>query len=145
MGQTQSDPREFPLWRVERLNWVIAALMGTVAGLTLPFFVAKSVFIGGIVANLSYMVLKRDVKIFLRSKLILIGRIEEAKRKFYLKYYIRLSIVALIIFWLISQHIVHPVGFLVGSSAIVLSVGVTMLTLVRKFCFPSKKGLVHEL
>ncbi len=143
MAQPNTD--EFPIWRVEKLNWIIAALLGTIAGFTLPFYAAKSVFIGGILANLSYMLLKRDLKNFLESKLILTGKAEQAKRKFYLKYYIRLSGLALVIFWLISQHIVHPIGFLVGSSAIVLSIGITMLTVVRRFYFPSKKGLVHEL
>jgi len=140
----QPNNNEFLIRRVGKLNWVIAALLGTIAGATLPFYVAKSVFVGGILANLSYMLLKRDLKNFLASKLILIGRAEQAKRKFYLKYYLRLSGLALVIFWLISRHIVQPIGFLVGSSAIVLSIGITMLTVVRRFYFSGRKGLVHE-
>ncbi|NOX26024.1 MAG: ATP synthase subunit I [Deltaproteobacteria bacterium] len=143
MAQTDNTG-DFPIWRVEKLNWLIAALLGTVAALTLPFYTAKSVFIGGILANISYLLLKRDLHNFLEGKLIRAGKAEQAKHRFYLKYYIRLSGLALIIFWLISRHIVHPVGFLVGSSAIVLSIGITMLTVVRQFYFPGRKRLAHK-
>ncbi len=141
----QQDMHEFPIWRVEKLNWLIAGILGTIAGFTLPFYVAKGVFVGGLLANVSYLILKRDLKRFLESKLIQQGRAEQAKRKFYLRYYIRLSGLSLIVFFLISRHIVHPLGFLVGSSAIVLSIGITMLTVVRRFYFPGKKGMVSEI
>jgi len=139
----QADQQEFPIRRVEKLNWIVAAMLGAIAGLTLPFLVAKSVFIGGVLANISYLLLKRDLKKFLQGKLIRSGRAEEAKRRFYLKYYIRLSALALIIYWLISRHIVHPLGLLVGMSAIVLSIGITMLSVVKRFYFPNRGKLAR--
>ena len=139
----QVNQQEFPIRRVERLNWIIAALMGAIAGLTLPFFAAESVFVGGLLANISYLLLKRDSKKFLQGKLIRSGKAEQAKRRFYLKYYIRLGALALIIYWLISRHIVHPIGLLVGMSAIVLSIGITMLSVVKQFYFPGKGKLAQ--
>jgi len=143
MAQLKDD--DFPIKRVEILNWLIAALLSGVAALFLPLHQAESVFIGGVLANVSYLFLKRDLTSFLQSKLIHIGRAEQAKRRFYIKYYLRLTAIALVVYWLISRHIVHPVGFLVGSSAIVLSICVTMLSVVGKYYFPKKKGLASEL
>lgn len=134
MGQEQN---EFPIHRVERLNWIVAIILGAVAGLTLSPFMSISVFVGGFLANISFLLLKRDLKKFLQGKLIKSGKLEQAKRRFYLDYYIRLSVLALIIFFLISRHIVQPLAFLVGMSAIVLSIGITMLTVVKKFYFPT--------
>jgi len=135
MGQEQQN--EFPIHRVERLNWIVAVVLGAVAGLTLSPFMSISVFVGGFLANISFLLLKRDLKKFLQGKLIQSGKLEQAKHRFYLDYYIRLSVLALIIFFLISRHIVQPLAFLVGMSAIVLSIGITMLTVVKKFYFPT--------
>ncbi len=134
MGQ---DQNEFPIQRVERLNWIVAVILGAVAGLTLSPFMSMSVFAGGFLANISFMLLKRDLKRFLQGQLIQSGKIEQAKRRFYLNYYIRLSALALIVFFLISRHVVQPLAFLVGMSAIVLSIVITMLTVVKKFYFPA--------
>ena len=139
----QVEEHEFPIQRVERLNWIIAILLGAISGLTLPFFAAKSVFIGGLLANISYLLLKRDLKDFLQGKLIRSGKAEQAKTRFYIKYYIRLSGLSLIVYWLISQHVVHPLGLLVGMSAIVLSIGITMLSVVKRFYFPGKGKLAR--
>lgn len=133
----EQEQNEFPIRRVERLNWIVAIGLGAIAGVTLSPFMSMSVFIGGFLANISFMLLKRDLKKFLQGKLIRSGKVEQAKRRFYLNYYIRLSALSLVIFLLISRHIVQPVAFLVGMSAIVLSISITMLTVVKKFYFPT--------
>lgn len=131
---------EFPLHRVEIFNWVISAVVTLVVGLKFPFFIAKSVLIGCLLANISYLFLKKDLVDFLQGKLLLSGKVNKAKRIFYLKYYVRLTVIALVLYFLISRHIAHPLGLLVGLSVVVLSIGITVASVIKKFYFNTKEA-----
>ncbi|MCK9295045.1 MAG: ATP synthase subunit I [Desulfobulbaceae bacterium] len=131
---------EFPMHRVDILNWVIALFFAGIAWLYYPIIIAKSVLIGGLVANISYFYLKKDLKDFLQGKLLHSGKVQSAKLKFYLKYYARLIALALVLYILVSRHIVHPLGLLMGLSVVVISIGITMASVVRKFYFTAKEA-----
>lgn len=131
---------EFPIHRVDILNWVFALIMPVLAWLLFPPMIAKSVFIGGLVANVSYYFLKKDLKDFLQGKLLQNGKVQRAKYKFYAKYYARLTSIALVLYILVSRHIVHPIGLLIGLSVVVISIGITLATVVRKFYFTVKEA-----
>jgi hypothetical protein len=130
---------EFPLHRVELFNWVISAILTFAVGLKFPFFIAKSVFIGCLIANISFLFLKKDLVNFLQGKLLQSGKVNKAKRIFYVKYYVRLAIIALILYVLISRRIAHPLGLLVGLSVVVLSISITVVSVVKKFYFNAKE------
>jgi hypothetical protein len=104
-----------------------------------PFLIAKSVFIGCLVANISFLFLKKDLTDFLQGKLLLSGKVNKAKGIFYLKYYIRLTVIALILYVLVSRHVIQPLGLLVGLSVVVLSIGITLASVVKKFYFNAKE------
>ncbi len=129
------EQEEFPIHRVDILNWIVAAILSIGAWLYYPGLMAKSVLIGGLLANISYLFLKKDLKIFLQGKLLLSGKMQKAKTQFYLKYYMRLGALSLILFVLISKHIAHPLGLLIGLSAVVFSIGITLASVVKKFYF----------
>ncbi len=130
---------EFPLHRVELFNWVISGVLTLIVALKFPFFIAKSVFVGCLVANISFLFLKKDLVDFLQGKLLLSGKVDKAKRIFYLKYYIRLTIIAVVLYVLVSRHIIHPLGLLVGLSVVVLSIGITLASVVKKFYLNTKE------
>lgn len=134
------DQDEFPIRRVERLNWIVAALLTVLAWFLCPFYIAKSVFIGGLLANVSYLFLKKDLNNFLQGILLQSGREKMSKVQFYLKYYARLATLAVILFILVKNHIAHPLGLLVGLSAIVLSIIVTVSSVIRRFYFTAKEA-----
>ncbi len=131
---------EFPIHRVDILNWIIAVFFSVLAWMYYPGMIAKSVLIGGLLANISYLYLKKDLKDFLQGKLLHSGKVKTAKIKFYLKYYARLTALALILFILVSRHIVHPLGLLMGLSVVVISIGITMASVVKKFYFTAKEA-----
>ena len=131
---------EFLIHRVDILSWVIVVFFSGLAWLYYPVLIAKSVLIGGLVANISFFYLKKDLKDFLQGKLLHSGKIQRAKYKFYLKYYARLSAIALILYILVSRQIVHPLGLLMGLSVVVISIGITMASVVRKFYFTAKEA-----
>lgn len=134
-GIPTEEQDEFPIHRVDILNWIIAAILSVAAWMYFPVFIAKSVFIGGLLANISYLFLKKDLKNFLQGKLLHSGKVQMAKTQFYLKYYMRLGALALILYVLVSQHIAHPLGLLIGLSVVVFSIGITLATVVKKFYF----------
>lgn len=131
---------DFPLRRVEILNWVLAALLTVIAAFTTPYFIAKSVFIGGFLANISYLFLKRDLIKFLQGKLLLSGQVRMAKIQFYFKYYVRLGVLAIILYLLVRQGVAHPLGLLVGLSVIVLSITITVTTVIKRFFFTAEEA-----
>jgi len=132
--------KEFPLHRVELFNWVLSGILTLLVGIKFPFQITKSVFIGCLIANVSYLFLKKDLVNFLQGKLLLSGKAEKAKRIFYLKYYARLSMIALVLYVLISKNIAHPLGLLIGLSVVVLSIGITVTSVIKKFYFNSKEA-----
>lgn len=131
---------EFPLHRVERLNWILSILLSLGAAYFCPLYIAKSVVIGGVLANISYLFLKKDLINFLQGKTLLSGNIKKAKSIFYMKYYARLAMIALILYALVSRGVAHPLGLLVGLSVVVLSIGVTVTTVIKKFYFTASEA-----
>jgi len=131
---------EFLIQRVDILNWVVAVFFTVLAWIYYPVLIAKSVLIGGLVANISFFYLKKDLKDFLQGKLLHSGKVQRAKLKFYLKYYARLIALALVLYILVSRQIVHPLGLLMGLSVVVISIGITMASVVRKFYFTAKEA-----
>ncbi len=134
-GPGTEENEEFPIHRVDALNWILFVFLSLAAWFYAPVYIAKSVFIGGLLANISYLFLKKDLKNFLQGKLLLSGKIETAKTQFYLKYYMRLGALALILYVLVSKHIAHPLGLLIGLSVVVFSIGITLMSVVKKFFF----------
>ncbi len=130
----QKDGSEFPLVYVQVLNLVLlAVLTGTSWFVATPFF-TKGVLVGGLLANISFLFLKNDLS------RILAGPLHSAKARFFLKYYARFSILALILFFLIRYQLVHVVGLVVGLSTVVLSIGITTVGLVKRFFFTAKEA-----
>ena len=135
-----TEQHEFPIRRVDILNWIMTLSIPVVAWLYYPPMIAKSILIGGLVAIVSYHFLKKDLRDFLQGKMLLSGKVQRAKYKFYVKYYARLTALALVLYILVSRHIVHPLGLLIGLSVVVLSIGITLATVVRKFYFTAKEA-----
>lgn len=131
--------KDFPLHWVERCNWLLSAVLVATVWFKFPLFQAQSVLLGCLVANFSFIFLKRDLTRFLQGDLILIGSTERAKRLFYVKYYARLVVVALLLFILVSKHLADPIALLVGLSVVVLSIGLTVTSQIKKVCFTAKE------
>jgi hypothetical protein len=139
-GVAALEQNGFLIQRVDWLNWVVAGLFSVFAWFYFPLLIAKSVCVGGLLANVSYIFLKKDLRDFLQGRLLHSGRIKTAKYKFYLKYYARLIALACVLYILVSRQIVHPLGLLMGLSVVVISIGITMASVVKKFYFTAKEA-----
>ncbi len=124
----------FPLDRMARLNWLLLAGMTAAGGLFVSPYFAKGLFIGGLIANISFILLKRDIT------RILSGPLHAAKGRFLIKYYIRLTLVGLLLFFLVKFTSIHLIGLLVGLSTVVISIGIMVAGAARKVVLTPKEA-----
>jgi hypothetical protein len=124
----------FTLGKMGRLNWLLLVAMTAAGGLFVSPYFAKGVFIGGLIANISFILLKKDIT------RVLSGALSAAKGRFLIKYYIRLTVLALILFFLVRYRSIHLVGLLVGLSTVVISIGIMVAGAARKVALTAKEA-----
>lgn len=124
----------FPLHRMGRLNWLLLAGMTAAAGLFISPYFAKGLLIGGLIANISFILLKKDIT------RVLSGPLDAAKGRFLIKYYIRLTVLALILFFLVRYRSIHLVGLLVGLSTVVISIGIMVAGAAKRVALTAKEA-----
>ena len=124
----------FSLDKMGRLNWLLLVAMTAAGGLLVSPSFAKGLFIGGLIANISFILLKKDIT------RVLSGPLNAAKGRFLIKYYIRLTVLALILFFLVRYRSIHLVGLLVGLSTVVISIGIMVAGAARKVALTAKEA-----
>lgn len=118
---------------VTKSNWLLLIATSSLALMTTPTKVSLGVLLGGLIVAINFQLLKKTVVNNFRPDVVsekggsFVGSI-------LVKYYIRFVISGGLIFLLISNHIVHPLGLLAGLSVVVASMFLaTMLELTRLF------------
>jgi hypothetical protein len=108
---------------VTRSNWVLlvtASLVGLLA--TSPPF-ARGLIFGGLIVTINFHLLARTLKKALRPPH------PASPNVVLIKYYIRFIVSGVIIFFLIRQQVVNPIGLFIGLSVVVVSI--TLATMVE--------------
>lgn len=125
-----ADGAQISLGRIQLWNWLLLlGLSGTGWWLYSPL-VARSVLIGGVIAGVSFLLLKRDL-----TNLLNRGPLAAVKVRFFIKYYARLALVACLLFILVKYRAVHVVGLLVGLSTVLASIVLNTAAAARKTYF----------
>ena len=128
------DDEYFPLDKMGRINWLLLVGMTAAGGLIVSPYFAKGLFIGGLIANISFILLKKDIT------RVLSGPLNAAKGRFLIKYYIRLTVLGLILFFLVRYRSIHLLGLLAGLSTVVISIGITVAGAARKVALTAKEA-----
>lgn len=115
-----------PLGTVLMFSWILLGIMLVTGWLAAGALMAKSLLIGGLLANTSFWLMKRDLTRLLQ------GELAAVKARFFIKYYVRLAIIAVILFLVIRSGAVHLIGLLVGLSTIFISIAVVAIANARK-------------
>jgi hypothetical protein len=123
------------LKKIQLMTWLLTVTMGTAAWLCASESIGKAVFAGGIIAAISFGWLKRDLSRLFQGPLVML------KGRFFLKYYARLSLLAALLFWLISYRQIHTLGILAGLSVVLLSIAVIAIGEAKRLYFPVKEAL----
>ncbi len=109
---------------VTRTNWILLAMVSSLGFMLASPGFALGILSGGLLVTINFHLLYRTLKkSFKPPHLSSVGSILA-------KYYIRFVLSGVIIFFLISQHIVEPLGLFIGLSVVVASI---MLATVCEF------------
>jgi len=111
---------------ITRTNWILLLLAGGIGfTLTSPAF-AKGMVLGGLIVTINFHLLSRTLHRSLTPPYLASPNVILAK------YYIRFIISGVIIFFLITQHVVNPLGLIVGLSVVVASMMLAALLEMTK-------------
>ena len=124
----------FSLSKMGKMNWLLLLVMTAAGWLIFTPHFAKGIFLGGLFANISFSLLRKDLTRALS------GPLQSARVRFLFKYYIRLTVLALILFFLIKYRSVHLIGLLVGLSTVVISIGITVAGALKKVSLTAKEA-----
>jgi len=114
---------------ITRANWIvlIAASLLCLGLASISF--TLGVVAGGLIVTVNFHLLYRTLKRSLTPPHI------ASHHKVLAKYYIRFTVSGIIIFFLISRHIVDPLGLFLGLSVVVASILLATLLEVKKLIF----------
>jgi hypothetical protein len=119
---------------VTKCNWLVLILVAMVSVMitATPFYLG--VVAGGLIVAVNFHLLKRTIEKDIRpEKVMEKGR--SLTGRVLIKYYIRFVVSGLLIFLLISNHVVHPLGLLTGLSVVVASVFLVTVLVVTRLYF----------
>ncbi|MBU0682433.1 MAG: ATP synthase subunit I [Proteobacteria bacterium] len=133
------DSAGISIAKIERFNWLFTGLMALAGWLFFSPLAAKSVLVGGIIANISFTLMRRDIVKTMQ------GALNSVKVVFLLKYYAKLPALALLLYFIIKHGQLAIGGLLVGLSSVVLSVGYTALCEFIRYYGSKKKNLDPEI
>jgi len=110
-------------------NWILFCVV-TISGFILapgPF--AWGILAGGLIVTINFQLLYRTLKQALTPPCLAKTRVIMGK------YYIRFLASAIIIYVLIADHYVNPLGLIIGLSVVVTSIFIATFNEIRKIIF----------
>ena len=107
-------------------NWILLGLTSLVAFFLMPPAFARGVTFGGLIVTVNFHLLSRTLKKAFRPPHL------SPVNAILAKYYIRFIISGIIIFFLIRNQYVNPLGLVVGLSVVVASMFLATILEVKK-------------
>ena len=103
---------------IKIFNWVILFILGTLSGIFMSVQFTLGVILGGLIIIGNFSLLNNTMRKAFSDQGVMKGK----KMALIAKFYFRLAIMGLIIYILISNGWVNPIGLAVGLSIVVLSI-----------------------
>jgi len=114
---------------VTRANWLLLLFASLVGSMVASPDFAKGIIFGGLLVTVNFHLLYRTLrKAFTPPRVSSHGVVLA-------KYYIRFILSGIILFFLISRHIVNPLGLFVGLSVVVVSMILATIIEFTKLIF----------
>ena len=127
----QADGEVVILRMVQQFNLVIIAVLTVGSWYIIDWNLAQSVLIGGILASISFFLLKRDAEQLI-DQVAAAGQALSlkglAKSSFILKFNGRLVVLGLLLYVLTTKFNINIIGLVIGLSTVMLSVIIVVLT-----------------
>ena len=123
-----------PLQRkIEIANWIVLAVIFCISWIFTPFDFYLGVLLGGFISILNFHWMERGLRGIFNNTA------GNFKGGVMIKYYIRLVLTAIILYFLIANATVNVIGLLIGLSVVVINIIVTLITTM------AKKNLLEEV
>ena len=114
---------------VTRANWIIFIAASLTGFFFSPMAFALGIFSGGLIVTVNFHLLSKTLKKALTPPYLSSHNVILAK------YYIRFIVSGIIIFVLISEHFVDPLGLFIGLSVVVASIIFATVNELTKIIF----------
>jgi hypothetical protein len=119
-----------PLQRkIEIVNWIILTIIFVPSLIFGTFKFALGVLLGGFISILNFYWMERSLRRVFEK---LTGNVKGAV---FFKYFIRLGLTAIVLYFLISNDTVNIIGLIIGLSVVVITIVVTVITALTKKTF----------
>ena len=119
--------------KIESANWIMLAILFIPALIFAPFKFSLGILLGGFISIINYYWMERGLRgIFANTA----GNV---KGPVIGKYYIRLVLTAIVLYFLIANGTVNVIGLLIGLSVVVINIIITLITAM------AKKKLIEEV
>ena len=114
---------------VTRTNWVLLVAVSLLGLLATSPAVARGIIFGGLIVTINFHLLAKTLNKALRPQRLASPNI------ILVKYYIRFVVSGVIIFFLIREQVVNPIGLFVGLSVVVGSISLATMVELKKLFF----------
>lgn len=118
--------------KIELRNLVILGFMLLVSLLVMPWRFTLGILLGGIISIVNLYWLGRDLRVIFSN---LSGK---AKSAMMIRYYIRMAVTAVLLFFVITELPVDIIGLLVGLSLVVINIVFTAILEFQKKILPEE-------
>jgi ATP synthase I chain. len=112
--------------KIEIVNWIILVLIFIPSLIFGTFKFALGVLLGGFISILNFYWMERSLRRVFEK---LTGNVKGAV---VFKYFIRLALTAIVLFFLISNDTVNIIGLIIGLSVVVITIVATVITTLTK-------------
>jgi lipid-A-disaccharide synthase-like uncharacterized protein len=131
VNPTGKDPF---LQKLELINWLMLGAFVLLSLILQSYRFTLGVLLGGFISIINYHWLNHDVKKVFKNLN------DQAKTRVVFKYYIRLGVTAVVLYFIVSSDIVDVIGLLIGLSTVLINIVLTtVITLSKKNCLEEVK------
>lgn len=127
----KSESKGFMLNSIMKVSLLALAVFTASGWLLYDWHIAQSIIAGGILANGSFYLLKRDLEQVIARVSVAGSSFRGVKNmekiRFFIKFYARLIILGLLLFVLAAKVEINMIGLVIGLSTVMLSVVVVAL------------------
>ncbi len=106
---------------IEIGNWVVLGVFSVVSFLFMSGMFAMGVLLGGLISIVNFRWLSRDLGI------VFLKHADRAKPFIIAKYYIRIIVMGIVLFFVITRMQVDVLGLLLGLSVVVINIILTVV------------------
>lgn len=118
MSAERKDPL---IKKIEIRNWCVLAVFVCASLVFWSYPVTLGVLLGGFVCILNFHWICRDLRAAFQ------GPVDRARQRVLIRYYLRLFVTAVVLFFVITKTEVNVIGLVVGLSIVVVNIIATVL------------------